>query len=137
MNDGEARINRIKNNKQKEQDADIRITKAKIDYESIIKKEQNNKLVLHTDNVNLYSSKRLRRNLIKRAKKQGYPPEELSAVQKISDRDPFNVNTVSESDIQRFLNMDIFIQDKKQLENNYHQRNFFEKLVFGGDENDS
>lgn len=123
------RLRRIKENLNQISDHNSNIAKAKIKYENYIEEEKKHQLALHADNVSLYKSKKVQKNLIKKGSKYSYPQEELDEIRKISNRVQFDAKSITQEEILKFQELDLFISDNEQIQAQYDERNILNKLL--------
>lgn len=135
------RIDQFRSNNNKVNEHNTKIANAKIKYDDFIKSEEYEKLALHANNIEIYKNKHLREKLIKKGNKYCYPHEELKAIKEISNRDPFDTSSISEEEILKIHELDIFICNVEHIQDENIKPNIALSLLIndesGGDNNDA
>ncbi len=126
------RIERIENNLNEISIHDSNIASAMIKYDKYIEAERNYKLALHADNVALYKDKKIRKKLIKKGSEYCYPQEALEMVKEISNREHFDASSISEGEILKLQQLELFIENREHINDGYVEKNIVNKLLLDG-----
>ena len=126
------RIERIENNLNEISIHDSNIASAMIKYDKYIEAERNYKLALHADNVALYKDKKIRKKLIKKGSEYCYPQEALEMVKEISNREHFEASSISEGEILKLQQLELFIENREHINDGYVEKNIVNKLLLDG-----
>ncbi len=103
-----------------------------IKYDKYIEAERNYKLALHADNVALYKDKKIRKKLIKKGSEYCYPQEALEMVKEISNREHFDASSISEGEILKLQQLELFIENREHINDGYVEKNIVNKLLLDG-----
>lgn len=77
----------------------------------VIREEEEKRNTFHGNTIQLYKSKRKRDRMIKKAQKNNLNAALVNKAQEISNRKPFDINTVSMEDLECLHQVDVFAEN--------------------------
>ena len=126
------RISAIRENQNAAQKLNATIAQKTIDLNNLINDSEIELAARHSNNVTLCKDQKIREQILREAEERCYPPDQLEILREISNRIPFDSKSVTEEDIQLFLNADTFLHKEENIRKNSHVPGFLENIFFKG-----